>query len=156
MIILGMLVIVCFFCINSEQNSNTGETEIRWEPYGNCTGFEIPFLRMKCKSVNMFDCHDEADRFFKCNRTGSEISSQSANDNRCNEIATNLSDNRLYAYVKDGHSCQLKCKTENVNPIYPEREFVLDGTVLFNNTLCIEKRVHESFRTILKQTQYNS
>ncbi|CAK9303495.1 unnamed protein product [Gordionus sp. m RMFG-2023] len=127
-----------------EQRSNLGEENIRWELSGNCMGFEIPFQRKKCKSDNKFDCSFQTDRFFKCKKTGPEISSKSANDIRCNEIAKKLSDKGLYAYVKDEYSCQLKCKTGNEKPLYPKGEFVLDGTVLSNKTLCIDRRVHES------------
>ncbi|CAK9303494.1 unnamed protein product [Gordionus sp. m RMFG-2023] len=150
MIKVGILLIVAFliensiaFAEKSSRISNSEDRNIKWEDSGNCSGFEIPFQRKKCKPDNKNDCAAVMDRFFKCEKTGSgnEISSKNANDKRCIEIAKKLNKKGLYEYVKVKNSCQLKCKTMKKKLI--QREFVVNGTTISGKALCIDGRIRE-------------
>ncbi|CAK9303426.1 unnamed protein product [Gordionus sp. m RMFG-2023] len=117
----------------------------------------------KCSEIrnNSGDCNDKSDIFVPCNKEKSPITSKEANNNKCNDILMKVEIwQRIYRYILNKNSCKLhckitcryflkpeywECKNKTTEPEYAEylkNEFVVNGTQLSNDTLCINNEIH--------------
>ncbi|CAK9303423.1 unnamed protein product [Gordionus sp. m RMFG-2023] len=136
---------------------------IGWRFHGNCMGFEIPFQAKKCTEIspNSGVCSGESDIFVPCKKKKSKVTSKEANDRECTAILGKIEQRkRTYRYILNADSCKLQCRIrcifyglnqfwecknrtiEHKYDEYMENKFVVNGTQLTNNTICINNKLH--------------
>ncbi|CAK9298233.1 unnamed protein product [Gordionus sp. m RMFG-2023] len=127
----------------------------------------MPFQKQKkCIidiSSNSSVCNGRSERFVPCHdKTKSEITSKLANNHMCNELLNHfLHGLKIFRYFKNKDSCKLQCRPQCKYFVGKGREncknktikfsayddclrnhFVVDGTQISDNTICIRNIRH--------------